>query len=287
LPHQGEEKSTALSIARALLRRWFRATKTDLNPTEKTTMRVMMMHKVDAVMESGARPSPEMMERMGAFMAESAKSGQLLGGEGLQPSKTRTRLTFVRGEVTIENGPYAGHNELPSRVALIKVKTREEAVDWATRYGKVLGDGEIELGPVTEAWDLGLMPRPDDAPLRFLLLHKADAGSEAGTPPSARQKAGMTRLTNEMTKVGVLVSVLNLQPSSKGTRIKLDGTQRTVLDGPFAESKELIAGFGLLELPSREAAIESASKFAAVFGPDVAMEIDIRPVGDGDDPYLE
>jgi hypothetical protein len=248
-------------------------------------MRLMMMHKVDADMECGALPPPEVMERMGRFMEESAKSGQLLGGEGLQPSKTRTRLTFVRGEVTTKNGPYTGHNELPARVALIKVKTREEAVDWATRYGKVLGDGELELGPVTEPWELGLMPRPDDAPLRFLLLHKADAGYEAGTPPSAKQKAGMTRLTSEMTKAGVLMSIVNLQPSSKSTRIKLDGTRRTVVDGPFAESKELIAGYGLLELPSKEAAIEAGSKFAAVFGQSVTMEIDMRPVGG--DPYLE
>ncbi|HTE50307.1 MAG TPA: YciI family protein [Kofleriaceae bacterium] len=246
-------------------------------------MRFMMMHKVDAAMESGALPSPEVMERMGVFMGESA--GQLLGGEGLQPSKTRTRLTFVGGEVTATSGPYTGHNELPARVALIKVKTREEAVDWAFRYGKVLGDGELELGPVTEAWDLGFMPKPDDAPLRFLLIHKADAGHEAGTPPTARQKAGMTRLIDEMTTADVLISVVNLQPSAKSTRIKLDGTRRTVIDGPFAETKELIAGYGLLELPSKEAAIESASKFAAVFGPDVAMEIDIRPLGD--DPYVE
>jgi hypothetical protein len=248
-------------------------------------MRLMMMHKVDADMECGALPTPEMMERMGVFMEESAKTGQLLGGEGLRPSKTRTRLTFVAGEVTIENGPYIGHNELPARVALIQVKTDEEALDWATRYGKVLGDGELELGPVAEAWDLGFIPRPDDAPLRFLLLHKADATYEAGTPPSARQRAGMTRLTSEMTKAGVLIATLNLKPSSKSTRIKLDGTGRTVVDGPFAESKELIAGYGLLELPSMEAAIEAGSKFAAVFGPDVAMEIDVRPVGD--DLYLD
>ncbi len=248
-------------------------------------MRFMMMHKVDAAMEGGAQPSPEVLERMGVFMEESAKSGQLLGGEGLQPSKTRTRLTFVGGEVTTKNGPYTGQNELPARVALIKVKNREEAVDWATRYGKVLGDGELELGPVTEPWDLGLMPRPDDAPQRFLLLHKADTGYEAGTPPSAKKKASMTRLTTEMTKAGVLVSIVNLQPGSKSTRIKLDGSHRTVVDGPFAESKELIAGFGLLELPSKEAAIGSASKFAAVFGGGVAMEIDVRLVGD--DPYVE
>lgn len=246
-------------------------------------MQFMMMHKVDAAMESGVTPSPEVMERMGVLLEESTRSGQLLGGEGLQPSRTRTRLTFVGGDVTIENGPYSGANELPARVALIKVKTREEALDWATRYGRALGDGELELGPVNEAWDLGLMPRPDDAPLRFLLIHKADAAHEAATPPSAGQKAAMSRLTGEMLKADVLVSVVNLERSSKSTRIKIAGSRRTVVDGPFAESKELIAGYGLLELPSVAAAIESATKFAEVFGPDVVMEIDVRPLGE--DPY--
>jgi hypothetical protein len=247
-------------------------------------MRLLMMHKVDADMESGARPSPEVMQRIGAFIEESAKAGQFLGGEGLQPSKTRTRLTFVGGEVNVENGPYTGRNELPARVALIQVTTREEAVDWATRYGKVVVDCELELGPVSEPWDLGFMPKPDGAPLRFLLFHKGDAGYEAGRRPSAKQKAGMTRLTGAMTKAGVLISMLNLQPGKNSVRIKLDGTDRTVIDGPFTESKELIAGYGLLELPSKEAAIEAAASFAAIFGK-VAMEIDLRPLGD--DSYLE
>ena len=243
-------------------------------------MRFMMMHKVDAAMEAGVLPSPELMARMGAFMEESTRSGELLGGEGLQPSKTRTRLTFGRGQATIEDGPYAGRDELPARVLLIKVKTRREALDWATRYGQAIGDGELELGPIHEPWDLGFMPKPDDAPLRFLLIHKADAAYEAGEPPTAAQRAAMSRLTGQMLAADVLVSVLNLERSSQATRIKVAGGRRTVIDGPFAESKELIAGYGLLELPSRGAAIEAAARFAAVFGPDVVMEIDVRPLGE-------
>jgi hypothetical protein len=246
-------------------------------------MRFMMMHKVDAQMECGAPPTPEVMERMGVFLEAAMKSGQLLGGEGLQPSKTRTRLTFVDGEVTVLNGPYTGHNEVPARVSLLHVKSRDEALDWATRYGKVLGDCELELGPVSEPWDLGMMPKPDGVPVRFLLIHKADAAYEAGRPPTAKQKAGMTRLNGEMSKAGVLISTVNLQPGSKSARITVDGARRTVIDGPFTESKELIAGYGLLELPSKEAAIESAAQFAAVF--DVPMEMDMRLLGE--DPYLD
>lgn len=242
-------------------------------------MQFMMMHKVDADMECGVAPSPEVMERMGAFMGAAAQSGQLLGGEGLQPSRTRTRLTVTGGKVTTLDGPYTGHDELPARALLIKVKSRDEAIEWATRYGKVIGDGELELGPVTEAWDLGFAPKPPDAPRRFLVLHKADAAYERSTPPSPKSKAAMTRLTREMTEAGVLTTVINLQPSARSTRLHINGPRRDVVDGPFAESKELIAGYGLLELPSREAAIEAATGFAAVFGPATIMEIDIRPLG--------
>jgi hypothetical protein len=248
-------------------------------------MRFMMMHKVDAAMECGTPPSPEMMERMGAFMGESTASGQLLGGEGLQPSRTRTRVKVADGEVVTRDGPYAGDNELPARALLIKVTSRSEALDWATRYARAIGDGELELGPVAEAWDMGFMPKPDDAPLRFLLLHKADDGYERGMPPSPKQKAAMTRLIRAMTEAGVLTTLIDLVPGRKSTRLHIDGAQRTIVDGPFSESKEMIAGYGLLELPSREVAIEAATRFASIFGPDVVMEIDIRPVGD--DRYAE
>jgi hypothetical protein len=82
----------------------------------------------------------------------------------------------------------------------------------------VLVDGEVELGPVTEPWDLGMMPRPDDPPLRILMLHKADRISEAGEARSPKQKADLTRLKTEMIKAGVLGWSETLQPSSKGRR---------------------------------------------------------------------
>jgi hypothetical protein len=123
-------------------------------------MRFMVMHKNDNHTEAGERPSPELIAQMGAYIGEHAQKGQFVDGAGLGASATRTRLTFRGGEATVKHGPYAGVHELVSSILLLQVKSRDEAIAWAERYGKVLGDGEVELGPLNEPWDLGLMPSP-------------------------------------------------------------------------------------------------------------------------------
>jgi hypothetical protein len=239
-------------------------------------MRLMMMHKNDPHTEAGQRPGPELMAKMGALIGELAQKGRFHGGEGLGASATRTRLTFRGGQCTVKHGPYAGGHELPRAVLLLKVRSRDEAIGWAERYGKILGDGEIELGPVNEPWDLGLMPKPEGAPLRVLLIEKADRASEAGQPRSAKQKADLTRLKTEMTKVGVLASSEALQPSAKGKRLVFTSNALRVVDGPFSESKELIGGFAILDFPSMEEAITLSRRYAEILGG--TLEIDIRPL---------
>jgi hypothetical protein len=243
-------------------------------------MRFMVMHKNDKHTEAGERPGPELVAKMGDFIGEYARKGQFLGGEGLGASATRTRLTFSGGQCTVKHGPYAGSNELPAATLLLKVESRDQAIGWAQRYGKILGDGEIELGPVNEAWDLGLMPKPANAPLRILMLPKADKTSEAGQPLSSKQKADLTRLKTEMTKAGVLVSSETLQPSSKSKRLTFTNHKLSVMDGPFAESKELIGGFAMLDLPSMDVTIDLCKRYAEILGG--TLEIDIRPLYDSE-----
>lgn len=239
-------------------------------------MRLVMMHKNDPHTEAGERPGPELIAQMGAFIGEYAQKGQFLGGEGLGASATRTRLTFRGGACTVKHGPYAGANELIAAMLLLKVKSRDEAIGWAERYGKVLVDGEIELGPVNEPWDLGMMPKPENAPLRVLLLQKADKSYEAGGALSAKQKADLTRLKTEMTKAGVLVSSETLQPSAKSKRLVFQRNELQVLDGPFSESKELIGGFSVMKLSSLDEAIQLCRRYAEILGG--TLEIDLRPL---------
>jgi len=242
-------------------------------------MRFMMMHKhdpkADPQTEAGETPPPELVAAMEAYIAGHVARGTFIAGEGLGSSSTRTRLTFRGGRCTIKHGPYEGEHELPAAALLLTVRTRDEAIGWAQRYGKILVDGELELGPVTEGWDLGLMPKPDDAPLRVLVLEKADAATEAGTR-SAKQKADLTRLQTEMTKAGVLVSAERLQPSSRAKRLFFKDNDLRVVDGPFTESKELIGGYAFMRFPSIEAAVEETRAYAALLGG--TIEVDVRPV---------
>ena len=236
-------------------------------------MRFMLMHKNDPHTEAGERPPLELIAKMGAYIGEHAQRGTFLDGAGLGASATRTRLTFRGGRCTIKHGPYAGEHELPTAVLMLSVKNRDEAIGWAERYGKLLDDGEIELGPVNEPWDLGMMPKPTDPPLRLLLIDKSDAASEAGAR-SPKLKADLTRLKTEMKKAGVLVSDNELEPSSKAKRLVFTANQLRVVDGPFTESKELIGGFSVLQLPSIEAVIEECRRYAEILGG--TLEIDVR-----------
>ncbi len=243
-------------------------------------MRFMIMHKNDSNTEAGLPPPMDLVHRMGAFIGEYAKSGRFIDGAGLGASKTRTRLVFREGRAAVKHGPYAGEHELPAATLLIKVTTRDEAIGWAERYGKILGDGEIEVGKVNEPWDIGLMPAPENPPLQFLLIEKADAATEAGTR-SSKQKADLTRLKTEMSKAGVLVREIALQPSAKAKRLAFTNNDLRVIDGPFAESKELIGGFAVMELSTIEEAIELCRGYAAILGG--TLEIDVRLVEPGDE----
>ena len=238
-------------------------------------MRFMIMHKNDPRTEAGEPPPMELVTKMGELIGEYAKDGRFLDGAGLSASKTRTRLTFRGGRCSIKHGPYAGEHELPAAVLLLEVPTRDAGLGWAERYGKILGDGELELGKVNEPWDIGLMPPPENPPLHLLLIEKADASTE-GAGRSSKQKADLTRLKTEMKKAGVLVREIQLQPSAKAKRLVFENNQLSMTDGPFAESKELIGGFAVLELTDMDEAIAMCRRYAAVLGG--TLEIDIRPI---------
>jgi hypothetical protein len=96
--------------------------------------------------------------------------------------------------------------------------------------------------------------------MRFMMLVKASKESEAGTLPSKELLAAMGRFNEEMVKAGVLIAGDGLQPSSKGTRVTFSGATRTYTDGPFAETKELLAGFWMMDVKSKADALAWASR---------------------------
>jgi hypothetical protein len=238
-------------------------------------MRFMIMHKNDPRTEAGEPPPMDLVHEMGAFIGEYAATGRLLDGAGLGASSTRTRLVFRDGHCTAQQGPYRGERELPAAMLLLKVRSREEALGWAERYGQILGDGELEVGKVNEPWDIGLMPPPENPPLQLLLIEKADTATEAGGR-TQQQMAAIARLEAEMTDAGVLVRSLKLKPSAKAKRLTFTNNQMRVLDGPFAESKELVGGFAVMELSDMDEAIDVCRRYTAILGG--TLEIDLRLV---------
>ena len=120
--------------------------------------------------------------------------------------------------------------------------------------------------------------------MRFMLIVKANADSEAGKMPSMEMLEAMGKFNEEMVKAGVMLAGEGLQASSKGAKVKfVPGQKPVAVDGPFAETKELIAGFWLIEVKSKEEAIAWAMRSPAPHGPGEETEIEIRRVFDPTD----
>lgn len=117
--------------------------------------------------------------------------------------------------------------------------------------------------------------------MRFMAIVKADKNSEAGVMPSEQLLTEMGKFNEELAKAGVLLAGEGLHPSSKGARVKFSGTKRTVIDGPFAETKELIAGFWLLQVKSKEECIEWIKRCPNPM--EGESEIEIRQVFEAED----
>ena len=117
--------------------------------------------------------------------------------------------------------------------------------------------------------------------MRFMILLKADQNTEAGVLPGEEMLAAMTKYNEELARAGVLLAGEGLHPSSKGARVKFSGDKRTVTDGPFTEAKELIAGFWLIQVKSKEEAIEWVKRCPNPL--EGEAEIEIRQVFEAED----
>jgi len=112
--------------------------------------------------------------------------------------------------------------------------------------------------------------------MRFMIMVKGNKDTEAGVLPEEKLIAAMADYHEQLAKAGVLLDASGLQPSAKGMRIKYSGGKRTTVDGPFTEAKELIAGYTLIQVKSREEAMEWAKRFPAPHGEGAEGEIEVR-----------
>jgi hypothetical protein len=236
-------------------------------------MRFMVMHKMTEEMERNFQPDPAIIAAVGALVEEGVKDKVFVSGEGLLPSSARVRLAYKDGKRTVTDGPFVEAKELIAGFALLRVRSKDEAISWCDKFATAVGDVELCLGPVVELWDLGMAPKPKHPPLRFLSLYQADERSEQDLPRDPQATAKLSALIDEATAAGLLQGSGALASTQKGARLRFERGKHTVMDGPFTETKELIAGYAILNLPSKAAAIEWARRFGEIVK---VNEVDVR-----------
>ena len=116
-------------------------------------MKVMGLLRASADSEAGLPPTPDMIERMGAFIEEATQAGILLAADGIQPSSTGKRITLENGKATVRDGPFTESKELIAGYGIYEVKDMDEAVKWTRKFLDVLGGGECEIRPIFETSD--------------------------------------------------------------------------------------------------------------------------------------
>jgi hypothetical protein len=260
-------------------------------------MRYMLLVKSTKNYEAGIWPDEKLEAELAKWTEELVKAGARLDGGRLQPSSQGTRVHYGKGKFTMTDGPFAETKELIAGFCMIEAKSLEEAIAWAKRIP--FQDGEVEVRPLFELTDFPIDPaeQPEGwrgkeeqmraAPLarrpgtiRYMGILKADQDTEAGVMPEEKFLAAMGAFMDEGVKAGVFLSGEGLKPSSKSARIRYSGKNRTVTDGPFAETKELIAGYAILQFTSKAEALEWTKRFVQVDAPGrlgAESECELRP----------
>ena len=260
-------------------------------------MRFMMLVKATRDFEAGVWPDEKLLSEMASWTEELVKAGARLDSGRLQPSSAGVRVRYANGKLTVTDGPFAESKELIAGFCLIQAQSREEAIAWAKRVP--FQEGEIELRPLYELFDFPVdaaekpagwrekeeqiraaPPARKPGTIRYMGIVKADRDTEASVLPDQKRLAAMGAFMEEGVESGVFLSGDGLQPSSKGARVRFSGSKRLVTDGPFAETKELVGGYAILQFTSKAEAIAWTKRFVQVDAPGrlgAESECEIRP----------
>jgi hypothetical protein len=264
-------------------------------------MRFVVFVKSNAQSEAGMLPDEKALSAMGSYNEALIRAGAMLAGEGLKPRSQGARVRALGGKSRVVDGPFAEAKELVGGYWVLQFSSREEAI--ARLEQAPFPRGEIEIRPLYEPEDFALpegepvsaaqrtvQETPGKTPAqqpriagtkRYLSLLKADAYTEGGDEPTAALMQEMGALIQEMAQQGVLLSGEGLKPSREGFRMSYDGPRPHVIDGPFTESKELIAGVSLLQTRTLAEAVEWSRRCLEIHMRGVGAsegEIEVRPL---------
>ena len=249
-------------------------------------MRFMILRKADRDTEAGLMPDEQLIAAMTDYNEQLVKAGAMQAGEGLHPSAKGLRVKFSAGKPHIIDGPFTEAKELVAGFTMIDVESKQAAIDWVKRWPALDGGGNVEIEIREVGCAAGMeghsptaqpaVTADGSAPGRYMVMLKANDETEAGYLPDQKQLDKMTLRNLESVRAGVMLAGDGLQPSRLGTRVKFANGKPKVIDGPFAEAKELIAGFWILQAHSKEEIVEWVKSYP--FPLKDEAEIEIRKV---------
>jgi hypothetical protein len=244
-------------------------------------MQFMIIRKADAATEALLPPAPELVDDMERFNAQFADEGRLGLALGLRPSAHAVRIKLWPGGSSVTDGPFAETKELVAGFTIIDAASKGAAIEqvrrWPVRDADATGEVVLELRetgcPGGCAEVAASMTANDDSAGRYVILLRSDAASERDAVPPQHKLDALDAFNIAEREAGVLLAGDGLMSSARGARIRIGAGGVSVMDGPFAEAKELIAGFWMIRAGSMDDAIAWARKLPYPTGPEVEVEI--------------
>jgi hypothetical protein len=253
-------------------------------------MGFLIFRKADKETEASAMPDRALIDAMGRYNQQLVDAGVMRSGEGLKPTNTGVRMSIAPGKVTITDGPFTEAKEIIAGISVFDLKTKQEAIDWVLKWPVEDGGGNVDIeiresgcpdgcATVNTNLDAGATGK------RYVVLLRSSEDLENEVPVAQDKLARLDAHNAAEAKAGRLLAGDGLRSSARGARVKFREGKPSIIDGPFTEIKEMIAGYWMIRVASLQDAIEWARNNPYPTGP--VVDVEIREVYEMDDLGIE